>query len=281
MPPRSLINGQPSTTLDSSDRGLHFGDGLFETLAVHNGRCEFWDRHMLRLHAGCSRLRIPRPDTLQLEAEAAQLTQAVKRGVLKIIITRGSGGHGYRTPASPQPTRVLICKDWPEYPAEKSQQGVCVRLCEQILGSNPALAGIKHLNRLEQVLARLEWDTPAFTEGLLRDASGHVIEGTYSNVFMVRQGSLITPQLDQCGVAGILRDVVLELATAAGIDCTERAVSLAELYTADELFLTNSLIGIWPIRALEYWQRKPGPTTRLLQAALTQQRQQPQRDAHD
>ncbi len=264
-----------------SDRGLQYGDGLFETLAVHKGHCEFWDRHMQRLNVGCTRLHIPPPDLQQLKAEAAQLTHAVERGVLKIIITRGSGGHGYRSPQSPQPTRVLVCRDWPEYPAENSQQGVCIRICTQTLGSNPSLAGIKHLNRLEQVLARLEWDDLAITEGLLQNAKGHVIEGTYSNVFMVRHGGLITPELDQCGVAGVMRDVILELASAAGINCTERAVSLDELYTADEMFLTNSLIGIWPIRELEHWQHQPGPLTQILQTALTQRRQHAHRDAHD
>lgn len=275
-----LINGIPGDSIAISDRGLHYGDGLFETLAVRDGVCEFWDRHMQRLKAGCERLRIAPPDATQLAAEARQLIHDNERCVLKIIVTRGSGGRGYSIPETAQPTRILLRGDWPDYPAANAEQGVRVRLCTQRLGINPSLAGLKHLNRLEQVLARMEWDEPGITEGitegLLRDHTGRVIEGTYSNIFLVRQGRLVTPLLDLCGVAGVMRDVVVELATTAGIDCTERAVSLDELYAAEELFLTNSLIGIWPIYELdnsrehgrEHWRAAPGPMTRALQAAL-------------
>ena len=276
MHPNSLVNGVPADAIAISDRGLHYGDGLFETLAVRDGRCEFWDRHMQRLHAGCERLRIPPPDPVQLAAEAQQLTQTVERCVLKIIITRGSGGRGYRVPESIQTTRILLRTDWPEYPHETAERGVRVRLCTQRLGTNPSLAGMKHLNRLEQVLARMEWDDPGIAEGLLQDHTGHVIEGTYTNLFVVQNGKLITPALDRCGVTGVMRAVVLELASAAGIDCTECSVSLDKLYAADELFLTNSLIGIWPVRELEHWQENwrtvPGPVTRRWQAELQQVR---------
>ncbi|MBI5463182.1 MAG: aminodeoxychorismate lyase [Gammaproteobacteria bacterium] len=271
-----LINGEPGDTLAISDRGLHYGDGLFETLAVRDGVCEFWDRHMQRLHAGCERLCIAPPEFAQLAAEARQLTHSIERGVLKIIVTRGSGGRGYRVPDTAHPTRILLRSDWPTYPRDNAEQGVRVRLCTQRLGTNPTLAGLKHLNRLEQVLARLEWDDPTIAEGLLQDHTGHVIEGTFTNVFLVQHGKIVTPALDRCGVAGIMRAVVMELATAAGIDCTERAVTLDELVAAEELFLTNSLIGIWPIQELEHWQGRatpgygygPGPVTRSLQTAL-------------
>lgn len=272
MHTQCLINGIPGDAIAISDRGVQYGDGLFETIAVRDGRCEFWDRHMQRLRAGCERLRIPPPDIEQLAAEARQLIQDGVRCVLKIIVTRGSGGRGYRVPEPAQPTRILLRSDWPDYPHENAEQGVRVRLCAQRLGTNPSLAGLKHLNRLEQVLARLEWDAPSIAEGLLQDHAGRVIEGTFTNVFLVQNGRVVTPLLDVCGVAGVMRDVVVELATAAGIDCTERAVSLDELYAAEELFLTNSLIGIWPIRALEEWQSEPGPVTRALQAALLRRR---------
>ncbi|MBI5040528.1 MAG: aminodeoxychorismate lyase [Gammaproteobacteria bacterium] len=272
MHTQCLINGRPGDSIAVSDRGVQYGDGLFETIAVCDGRCELWDRHMQRLLAGCERLRIPPPEIAQLAAEARQLVHDSERCILKIIITRGSGGRGYRVPETAQPTRILLRDDWPEYPPENSEQGVRARLCSQRLGTNASLAGLKHLNRLEQVLARMEWDDPAIAEGLLQDHAGRVIEGTFTNIFLVQHGRIVTPMLDMCGVAGVMRAVVVEFATMAGIDCEERVVSLDELYAAEELFLTNSLIGIWPIQELdnsrEHWRAAPGPVTRTLQAAF-------------
>jgi 4-amino-4-deoxychorismate lyase len=279
--PCSLINGVPGDLLAISDRGLQYGDGLFETIAVRHGVCEFWERHLQRLFEGCTRLRIPLPDSALLTTEAQRLTHAVERAVLKIIITRGSGGRGYRIPDSVQPTRILICTDEPDHPHGNAQTGVRVRICTHTLGNHPALAGLKHLNRLDQVLARMEWADPDIAEGLLQDQTGRVIEGTYTNIFIVQQGRLLTPTLNACGVAGVMRAVVLELATAAGIDCTERAVSLEDLYAAEEVFLTNSLIGIWPVRELNHWRGSRGPLTSSLQTALDHLRQPTSRDTHD
>lgn len=273
MDTRCLINGRPGDTLAAGDRGLHYGDGLFETLAVRGGACEFWDRHLQRLRRGCERLRIPMPDTELLIQESHRLTQEQPRAVLKILITRGSGGRGYRVPEQVQPTRILRLTEWPEHPAANAETGVRLRLCAQRLGGNPSLAGLKHLNRLEQVLARMEWDDPAIAEGVMLDQAGQVIEGTFTNVFMAKQGRLLTPRLDQCGVAGVMRGVVMDLARAAGIDCEERALPLDELFAADEIFLTNSLIGIWPVREFEHWRKSPGTLTRILQSDLERLRQ--------
>lgn len=273
MDTRCLINGRPGDTLAADDRGLHYGDGLFETLAVRNGACEFWDRHMQRLLLGCERLRIPMPEAALLREEAGRLTQDNDRAVLKILVTRGSGGRGYRVPEQVQATRMLRLSEWPEYPAVHAEAGVRLRLCAQRLGNNPALAGLKHLNRLEQVLARMEWDDPAIADGVMLDQTGQVIEGTFTNVFMAKQGRLLTPRLDQCGVAGVMRGVVMDLAHTAGIDCEERALPLDALLAADEIFLTNSLIGIWPVREFEQWRNSPGTLTRTLQSALERLRQ--------
>lgn len=274
MHARYLINGLPGEAVAADDRGLHFGDGLFETLAVRDGVCEFWDRHVQRLLDGCTRLGIVAPAAGLLAAEAHELCRGVRRAVLKIIVTRGSGGRGYRAPEAAAPTRILRLGEWPDYPAAHADEGVRVRLCAAVLGRNPALAGIKHLNRLEQVLARMEWDDPAIAEGLLTDADGHVVEGTFSNVFAVQDGALLTPQLDGCGVAGVLRAVVLDLAAAVGIACSQRPLRSATLAAADELFLTNSLIGIWPVRQFDgHGFAAPGPVTRALQGRLRQLRQ--------
>ena len=206
----TLINGVAATCIDAHDRGFHYGDGLFETFAVSNGEPAMWDMHMQRLLLGCQRLGFPAPDPTLLRSEALSLCavpDAPARGVLKIIITRGGGGRGYRAPspsavlATGGVTRMLALYPWPDYPAAFWSEGVAVRVCATRLGCNPALAGIKHLNRLEQVLARNEWDDASVAEGLMLDPQGSVIEGTMTNLFVVRNGQLLTPDVSQCGGA--------------------------------------------------------------------------------
>ncbi len=245
-----LVNGVPGTSIDANDRGLHYGDGLFETIAVHDGAPALWDRHMRRLSLGCERLGITPIDTAQLLRESLQLCDGVAQGVLKIIITRGSAGRGYRAPPSgtAQPTRLVALHAWQEYPVAFWVEGVAVRLCSTRLSSNPALAGIKHLNRLEQVLARSEWDDTAIPEGLMLDGEGHVIEGTMSNLFIVRNERLLTPDLSRCGVAGVMRAGILDSMRDAGIPAEITQITLDDVKSSDEVFLCNSLIGVWPVK---------------------------------
>lgn len=249
----TLINGVSANCIDVHDRGLHYGDGLFETFAVINGEPALWDGHMQRLQLGCQRLNFPNflgPDLALLRSEALSLCSGETQGVLKIIITRGSGGRGYRAPPplSAQVTRILALYPWPDYPATFWSDGVTVRVCTTRLGWNPALAGIKHLNRLEQVLARSEWDDARVPEGLMLDIQGNVIEGTMTNLFVVRNGQLLTPDVSQCGVAGVMRNWVLACARMAGIPSAITALTLDSVNSADEVFLCNSVIGLWPVR---------------------------------
>lgn len=263
-----LINGQAADTVSALDRGLHYGDGLFETLAISKGMPVHWERHLQRLLQGCDRLGFAAPDTAALTLEAQRLCVGQTCAVLKIIATRGSGGRGYRPALAAPPTRIMARYPWPEYPAANAQDGVCVRLCSTRLGSNPALAGMKHLNRLEQVMARAEWTDATIAEGLMFDQNDHVIEGTMSNFFLVRDGQLITAELTHCGVAGIVRGLVIEWAAQQGLRCDVRPVPRDELFSADELFLCNSVIGIWPVRALEAQRYVPGPVTRALMQTM-------------
>jgi 4-amino-4-deoxychorismate lyase len=244
---KTTINGIAVDCVDTSDRGLLYGDGLFETIAVRNGRACSWQRHMARLQAGCERLGMPVVDTAQLARETDELLADAGHGVLKIIVTRGSGGRGYRIPEKMAPSRILQLHPWPEFPAAAAQSGVAARLCAARLCHNPVLAGIKHLNRLDQVLARREWDDPQIAEGLLLDPHGHLVEGTMSNLFLVRQGTLLTPDLRGCGVAGIMRSIILDLAERLPLPVKICALDIQDLQTADEVFLCNSLIGIWPV----------------------------------
>lgn len=244
------IDGEPRSELSALDRGLAYGDGVFETLAVVGGRPRDLERHLRRLREGLQRLGIGGLDEATLAAEARGMCLGVARGVLKLIVTRGVGGRGYRPPESARPTRIVSLHPWPDYPASYRETGVEVRVCRTRLGLNPALAGIKHLNRLEQVLARAEWHDE-YQEGLMLDLDGYVIEGTMSNVFLVCDDMLVTPAVDRAGIAGIIRERVIEHSTRLGLPCRVEPVSLDQIHAGQGLFLCNSIIGIWPVRRLE------------------------------
>jgi len=245
-----LIDGVATDRLAVADRGLQYGDGLFETLAIRDGAPCLWHEHLHRLSRGAERLGIPCPPPELLLREGRQLTGGESAGVLKILLTRGLGGRGYDPPEAPRPTRVLTRHPWPDYPETWGERGVAVIFCRTPLGENPRLAGLKHLNRLEQVLARAEWRDREIAEGLMRDGRGRIIGGTRSNLFLVRAGRLLTPRLDTCGIAGTVRGLVLRLAGGFGLRVLERDLRRADLVAADGLFLTNSLIGVWPVRRL-------------------------------
>lgn len=268
MNPPAIINGQVADTIPITDRGLLYGDGVFETIAVVDGRLLCWSEHLARLNEGCRRLYINSPEAGQLHAEALQLTAGCERGVLKVILTRGSGGRGYTPTLAAEPRRILSLHPWPDHPASYREDGVAVRVCHHPLAINPALAEIKHLNRLEQILARGEWQEPEIAEGLMLDPSGNVIEGTMSNLFLVQQNSLLTPDVGQCGVAGIVRGRILTVATDLGLDAMITSISLHDLERADELFLCNSIIGLWPVRAVGEKSFTPGPISRALREQL-------------
>jgi 4-amino-4-deoxychorismate lyase len=270
-----LIDGQPAEVVPVADRGLHYGDGLFETIAVFHGRPCLWHAHMERLALGCQRLGIPLPELATLAAEAERLCSGVDQGVLKLIVTRGVGGRGYRLPAVAQPRRILALYPWPDYPDSCWAQGVTVRWCDTPLGLNPLLAGLKHCNRLEQVMARAEWDAPAIAEGLMCDVRGQVVEGTMSNLFVLKDGRLYTPPLEQCGVAGVVRGVVFELAAELGLSCQQAALSRDAVQQADALLLSNAVIGLWPVAELEGRPLNPRYWPGELMAAVMQRVRQP------
>jgi len=266
-----LVNGEATGLISVRDRGLQYGDGLFETLAVRDGEPLEWPRHLRRLAHGCRRLRLALPEQALLLAEARRVCAGVERGVLKIMLSRGEGGRGYAAAAGAAPTRVVSLHPWPEYPADWYRRGVVLYGCRHRLALQPALAGVKHLNRLDQVLARMEWDDPSIAEGVMLDLQGRVIEGTMSNLFLVRGGALYTPALDEAGVAGITRERILELAQTLGLDCHITRLVLADLVRAEELFVCNSVIGIWPVGRLAWAEAAlpaPGPVTARLMRAL-------------
>jgi 4-amino-4-deoxychorismate lyase len=260
-----LLNGERRHCVDVSDRGFQYGDGVFETIAVYQGKPLFLQQHLDRLRAGCQRLLIPYPEQILLKAEVRQLCEGSDTAVLKIIVTRGSGGRGYRQPDTIVPTRLLSLHPFPEYPAHFQTAGVVLRFCQQRLASNPMLAGIKHMNRLEQVLARAEWQDNVVQEGLMLDYEGHVVEGTMSNLFFVKEGVLHVPLLTYCGIVGIVRQKVVSLAQYNQIGIVEKQFDKTSVLEADEVFVTNSVIGIWPVKQLDQQCFKVGRITRRMQ----------------
>lgn len=266
-----LINGQLGEQIAVTDRALHYGDGLFETIAVIKGSPRYWARHIARLQRGCERLGIPIPESLALREEVARVTGDEAACVVKIIITRGSGGRGYRPPAVVEPTRLVMCYPFPEYPPAHAIEGIAIRLCDTPLGCNPRLAGIKHLNRLEQVLARSEWSDDTIAEGIMLDSEGHLIDGTMSNLFLVIDGALYTPELSRCGVEGVMRAAVIEAARRNAIPLHTVPLKQTLLAEAEEIFITNALIGLWPVNRCGEHRFSVGPITRRLQQALALQ----------
>ncbi len=247
---RSLVNGEPEDRLSLDDRGLQFGDGLFETLAVVDGRPCLWQRHLERLVLGCRRLRLPAPDERRLWDEARRLIGDTSTAVLKILITRGPSERGYRAPDEVRPTRVLQLFQWAGPGSEPVSNLV---VCRQRLGGHPGLGGIKHLNRLEQVLARFEFDEG---EGLMLDEEGYAVEATSANLFLLLDGRLHTPLVDRCGVAGVVRSLVLDTARRKGHPVRVGRIPIEDVKRAEGLFLTSSLLGIRSVRAFDGEARK-------------------------
>lgn len=253
--PFSCVNGQMDEPVSSLDRGLAYGDGLFETMRLERGQLPFWCFHYQRLRRDCGRLQLALDfDLLQRYLEElidlARDRGAIK-GVIKLIVTRGKAGRGYQPSLDNKPTVVLSVFPFPSYPHHFIEQGVKVYVCKHRLPDNPALAGIKHLNKLDHVLAALEWRGSSCQEALLLDQHDHLVEASTRNIFVVKNDSLLTPSLQKAGVAGILRRRIMEdYAESHGLIVMESALSLEDLKTADEIFLTNSVLGIWPVKSV-------------------------------
>jgi 4-amino-4-deoxychorismate lyase len=216
---------------------------------------------------------VPTSDTL--ESEISLLTAGLEDAVLKVLVTRGIGGRGYRSLPAPQPRRILHVYPSPAYPSAWCEQGVVVRYCQTPASYNPALAGLKHLNRLDSVLARAEWDDPEIADGLMSGMDGEVVGGTMTNLFLWDGRTLLTPTVDRCGIAGTVRALTLELARARGIPCVLADVKPAVLARAEGVFLTNSLVGVWPVRRLGERDLEPERLPLELLTAVTREAQSP------
>lgn len=264
-----LVNGQPpadpGAAIACDDRGLNYGDGLFETAVLRGGAVRFLQAHLRRLREGCERLRIEYPGDESLLADIRSVGAAQSDGVIKIVVTRGGGGRGYRPAADIRSTRIVTLHP---LPAVNPNAGIAARWCDTRLSRNPALAGMKHLNRLEQVLAQLEWSDVAIGEGLMLDTEGELVCGTASNVFVGRGDAIVTPDLRYCGVRGVMRGQVLRVAQELGIAVSEEPLWPRDLDDATEVFVTNAVRGIRSITALDALRWEAGTLARRLTAAL-------------
>jgi 4-amino-4-deoxychorismate lyase len=264
-----LVDGREGRVVSPLDRALHYGDGLFETIACSGGRPRLLSLHLARLLSGCSRLGIAFAHAAALRAEVEALAAQRPRAIVKVLVTRGvAPERGYRVTGAEQATRLTLRYSWPEEDPAAAREGVRVRIGALRLAENPRLAGLKHCNRLEQVLARSEWTDPAIAEALMFSGSGNLISGVMSNVFLVQGGTLRTPRVDRCGVAGVMRAVVLREAARAGVAVEEERLTAADLTQAEEVFLTSALTGIRPVCALGERLWTAGPVTHALQARV-------------
>lgn len=250
LSPSYLINGRSDAVISPLDRGFAYGDGIFRTMKIRDGLPVLWSQHYAKLVEDCNVLRIVCPSADILLADIRQLFSTDQNGVAKIMVTRGEAARGYALPALAQPTRVVIKASLPNYPTGYEQEGVGLHLCQLRLPEQPAYAGIKHLNRLENVMARMEWSDAAYADGLLLDTAGNVIECTMSNLFARYGSDLVTPDLTKCGVAGITRQQILDLAPRLGLNANVAQLSLEKLLQADEVIICNSLYGAWQVRSV-------------------------------
>ena len=261
-----MVNGQAAEHISSLDRGLLYGDGLFETIAVRQGRPRFWEDHLQRLQRGCEALDLTDPDYPVLHREVVQLIGTDKQCVIKVIVTRGMGDRGY-SPVQQTPTRIVQKFPWPDFPPAFTDPGIDVTLCDFRLSQQPKLAQIKHLNRLEQVLARSEWKDE-YQEGLVCDIQDHIIEATAGNVFFEMDNRLITPDLKQCGVAGVLRGQIIHYCNHHDIELSIRDFNLKEVTGIEAMFVCNSIAGIWPVRRFNTLQLSRSAVTEKLMSVF-------------
>lgn len=270
--PQYLINGRTDGQISPLDRGFAYGDGIFRTMHYTQGRVQSWELHYRKLLEDCNRLDIVCPTAEVLLSDIERLlADDASDAAVKIIVTRGEGSRGYAVPALAQPNRVVIRAALPEYPATHLTHGVSLHLCELRLAHQPRLAGIKHLNRLDNVLARMEWNTAEFADGVLLDTDGYVIECTMSNLFIRSGQRLLTPDLTRCGVAGITRQRILTLAPQLGMQSEAVPISLAEVMAADELIICNSLFGAWQVSKFNQRQWQSQPLAAQLRQLLQEQ----------
>lgn len=269
---RYCVNGKWVTGVAPTNRGFAYGDGVFRTMRLVDGVLLDWPLHYQTLVADCGKIQLVCPSAELLMQEFKQFMAAAdaenSNSVIKLIITRGEGARGYAPPAICEPTRIFIQSPLPRYPAALHARGVALYLCQTRLAAQPLLAGIKHLNRLENVLARAEQKDPRYFDGLLRDYDDHVIEAVSGNLFISRAGKVLTPDLSRCGVAGVMRQKVIDWYKTQGTPVTIQALSLHDVLSAESVVIVNSIYGVLQVLQLDEQALAHNDWAQQLRAAL-------------
>lgn len=249
-----LINGELTTCLAANDRAVQFGDGCFTTARVCDGSVRFLASHIARLQIACEKLLIPFVEWSVLEHEIRQLAAAEQQAVLKVMITRGSGGRGYSALNCQQPSRLLSVSAYPVFYPQWREQGIQLALSPIRLGINPHLAGIKHLNRLEQVLIRTHLEQTHAQEALVLDSDGWLTECCAANLFWRKGQQVFTPYVDKSGVNGTMRQHIIACLNDSHWQITEVREHLETLSQADEVLICNALMPIIPVNQAQSWR---------------------------
>ena len=269
------INGKLTNKISVEDRAVQYGDGVFETIAAKDRSLAFWKEHYQRLNKGCKILKIKCPSEPFLKKEINKFIKKTihirygSRQVLKIIISRGIGGRGYNPPRNSKPTRILGIYNWPSWPGTNSIKGIRMDVCRTRISAQPFLSQIKHLNRLEQIIARSEWQNKSISESIMLDLNGNVIEGTMSNIFGVKKNIFYTPNIKFAGVEGIMRGVILKLLKRNKEKYVIKEITLKELLKFDEVFVCNSIFGIWPVIKISKKKFSYGEKTNKIKRLLS------------
>ncbi len=244
------INGIETELLLATDRGLAYGDGLFTTAKIMAGKVEMLDAHLQRLTDGCQHLGFSTCQITDLRLQLVSLAKNYSRAVLKVIMTTGSGGRGYARPSANNlmPTIIVMVHEFPQHYDALAQSGIILGVSEQKISISPMLAGIKHLNRLEQVLLRNELDKRSEDDLVVCDINNAVVEVTSANLFWFKEEQLYTPLLNHSGVAGLMRSAIL----SAFANIIVKQTSLVDLQQADAMFVCNSVMGIVPVRCYHH-----------------------------
>jgi len=253
-----LINGQWQSGISASDRAVQFGDGCFTTARILAGQVCYLNDHLRRLQQACEVLLITEVDWQALLQEINQLVSDVPDGVLKIILSRGAGGRGYSASHCDNPTRILSLFPRPTFYQQWREQGIKLALSSVRLGQNPALAGIKHLNRLEQVLIRTHLEQTDAEEALVLDSDGRLVECCAANLFWRKGERVFTPYVDKSGVNGTMRQHIMACLEKSSWCCEQVGEPLDTLADADEVVICNALMPIIPVRQAQNWHYPTG-----------------------
>ncbi len=266
------VNGEPCDTISAADRGLSYGDGLFTTILVAKGHCCLIDKHLKRLQDGIKLLGIAQIDFALLIEQLTARARALDNGVIKVVVTRGEGQRGYSSKGCVSPTVIMTASALPKHYQQLRQAGISVGVSTIPLGLNPVTAGLKHLNRLEQVLVRQQIDQEGWDDAIVLDCQGFIVESNLANIFWVKEKQLYTPSLELAGVAGVMRDFVIEKAKGLGIAVNIDRYRLGSITDADEIFITNSLMQLVPVVKIEERNYELGQlSNKLAQAVVVEE----------